>query len=229
MVDADLSVLIDQTPPGGRVVHERVDNALEEPQRFVFVRRNFEYIDPAFTWNNAPEPTEIPRAPGRGLPGRPIDGLIKCELAFDGNADQLADFYPIAQGPFFVSGKLLDLMLRYDADAIDFRKEEVSTKDGVVDFFIVVPKRVIDGVDLDRTTVQVYDDNLAGTFVRRVKFPNGMVFSSAIPSEVHAFWDWHSKNWLWSREFFGACDQAGVRGVSGVKTDARDPGESFNL
>lgn len=163
------------------------------------------------------------------MTGRPIGGLISCELSFDGRVDQLADFYPIAQGPFFVSGKLLDLILKYDADAIDYRKEEVASTDGFTEFFIVVPRRVIDGVDLDKTTVQVYDDNLAGTFVRRVKFPDGMVFSSAVPSEVHAFWDWHSRNWLWSRELFGICAQAGVRGIGGVKADARDPGESFLL
>jgi hypothetical protein len=221
--------MIAETPEGETRTYARRHEAGDAPERFLAIGKNYEYAKPRFSWTNQPGRRELPRPSARHRSALSFDHLDKCDLRFEGKIKKLADFYPIVGGPCFISRKLLDVIRDLDPEAITYRAEVVQCVDANAEFYLAIPARVLQAIDTARTEVRIRDEDLGGTFFRRVDFPSGILLSKTIDPSVHAFWEYNDRSWMWSRALVGACGATGIRGLRANKTDDKDPGDPVFL
>jgi len=219
--------LVEALPVGGKALYESVAAGAVTPQRFLALRRNFDYFKPRLLWENEPEWEKKPCAPSRGRKFVDMNSLPSAELRFEGKPKQLADIYHLNDGALFISKKLLSIVLDMDPEALTWRQETLDVKGAPVEFFMVMPGRVLSAVDVDRTTIRIQDKPLADIYVRSVGFPADTFFQEDIDNSVHVFWDYEFKNWLWSRNLIEKCKYLGVRGVNAEVTASADPGGCY--
>jgi hypothetical protein len=216
-------------PEGGNRTYPALGAPVSSEQRYLYIGTNWEYYKPCLTWANKPGLRRDPAAPIRGVGWRSIFDMPPCELTFDGTVTELADIYPVGRGVAFISEKLKSLFDAHDPAAIRSRSETVKVGGEAVTFYLTEAGRVLRGVNLERSTVQIRDQPLGHLFVRYIEFPEGVTFRDDIDPAICAFWDYDYANWMWSREFIEMCRQAGVRGIRAEKSRADDPGNSITF
>lgn len=227
MSKSKIERLVEALPVGGKAQYEGIVTGVSTPQRFLALRRNFDYFKPRLLWKNEPEWEKKPCAPSRGRKFVDMNSLPPAELRFEGKLNQLADIYHLNDGALFISKKLLSIISDMDPEALTCRQEAVDVKGASVEFFMVMPGRVLSAVDADRTTIRIQDKSLADIYVRSVGFPADVFFQEDIDNSVHVFWDCEFKGWLWSRTLIETCRPLGIRGVNAEKTTSSDPGGSY--
>jgi hypothetical protein len=114
------------------------------------------------------------------------------------------------------SEKLFALFQEFDPGAIEHRPARVVTRDGDISFHAVLPLRVIEAVDVDasRTTIERVELIPGEFYQTEISFPDGPVFRSDIPSDVHALKDRHyDVFWHWSIELIREAQRRRIRGL----------------
>ncbi|WP_145998326.1 imm11 family protein [Caulobacter flavus] len=228
IVKKTIQEMIKSLPPGGDVTFPKSTFVEGGRERFYSIWTNYEYSKPEFLWENQPEIKRLPRAASRLMRGVDFSDLPPCVLKFRGNKERLADIYLIGQGPAFVSEKLFLILQEFDSDSISWRREMVLTKNGWVDCYMIIPQRILSAIDIHRTTIRIYDDNLAGEFFRYLEFVEGAYFVD-LDREVNSFWDYDFINWMWSDEILARCRADGIRGLLAKRTGGEIRGVEYRL
>jgi len=214
---ANASLMIDdllrQVPEGQARLFERPIKDVVE-KRFFSVHMNWEYNPGRLIWHNEVPFEQAPWVGSRSLPRRPIWALPQPDVTFKGPSKQIVDFYALGgEQAFFISTKLVRLIEELDPGSLDIRPIAIKAKDGVVDYNIVMPARVLEAVDPSRTDIVVKDKNYAGQWIRSVEFPGDVVFRDEALVGVHSFADIDVRGWYWSRELIDAAKAVGVKGL----------------
>jgi hypothetical protein len=222
----EIAALIAAVPVGETRTYPTSGTPLSAEQRYLYIGTNWEYFKPRLIWANEPGLRQNPGAPIHGVKRRSIFDAPPCDLRFEGALAKMADIYPVGRGVAFISEKLKSLFETHDPSAIRIRPETVVARGKVAPLYLVEADRILRGVDLGRTTLQIRDQPLADVFVRYVEFPEGVTIRDDIDPAICVFWDYDYANWMWSREFVEICRQAGVKGVRASKSRVGDPGIS---
>jgi len=75
---------------------------------------------------------------------------------------------------------------------------------------MAMPNRNLSAVDTRRTDVLIKDENFSGSWIRSVKFPNGVSFRNEDLADVSAFTDLDLNSWFWSKELIEAARAEGI-------------------
>jgi hypothetical protein len=223
----EIAALSAAVPVGETRTYPTSGPRISAEQRYLYIGTNWEYYKPRLIWANQPGLRQNPGAPIDGVKRRSIFDAPPCDLRFEGRLTKMADIYPVGRGVAFISEKLKSVFEAHDPAAIRIRPETVVARDKAAPLYLVEADRVLRGVDLGRTTVQIRDQPLGDVFVRYIGFPEGVTFRDDIDPAIHTFWDYDYANWMWSREFVEICRQAGVKGISASKSRVDDPGISI--
>lgn len=206
--------LLRQVPEGQTRLFERpIKDAVED--RFFSVHNNWNYST-RLEWHNDLPAEQAPWAGSRGVPRIPISVLPPPEVTFKGPSKRIVDFYAMGgEQAFFVSDRLVALIEELDPGSLDRRQITVKTRDGVVDYNIVMAARLLEVVDPARTDVLIEDKNYAGQWIRSVRFPDAVVFRGEVVTDmgIHSFTDIDARGWYWSRELIDAAKAAGIKGL----------------
>lgn len=202
--------LLDLVPEGeSRSFKATIDDPHED--RFVEVAYNWNYGS-IISWNNRPE-----NGPWMGSRSKPRIGLQEFsepDVSFDRDVEDLVDFHSPSPGLHVVSNKLLELIELHDPGSLETRAILIQARNGMADFNMVMPKRLLHAVDADRCDVDIVSKKLDTIWVKRVNFPDGAFFDPNIPNEIHNFADIDVKNrWFWSRLLVDLAKNSAIKGV----------------
>jgi hypothetical protein len=172
-------------------------------------------------WLNAPELGAGPRSARKDRPARPLSGFGDFEFAIDASPSDVSDFYHVAPDTFLVSERILEIVANDDAD---LQSKAVVFKDvgghQLQGFHVAMPGRVIDAVDVEKTTVAVSKLLSAGRFVTRVKYEGGYVLRPDAVGAVASLVEEYRGAWLWRSDLFETVARSGARGFYGDFTSS---------
>jgi hypothetical protein len=216
--------LIALVPPGQERTFPRQIEPTGAEGRFRIVNSSFESGNKpyALKWAQAPEAWLRPRPATRGLSAISLASVDDPQMKFDGRPSELADFYHVDVSLYVLSPKTFGVLKELDPAAVESRPVKVKILDGAGGaelYWAVVPTRVLEATDLSRTSMVVkHDEFLPGQFNYKVHAADGYTLIDDVPSDVHAFvQDW-SADWLWSEQLLAGCEAGGVTGL-----EARHP------
>jgi hypothetical protein len=212
MAKLTISKMVGQVPEGGRRVFERsVKDAPEE--RFFRVWQNWDYKPGRLEWLNSPP---IEDAPWLGTSKKKrigVETIPTPDVQFKGPSKDVVDFYGTGNHAFFISDALFRLIDEVDPGSLDHVAFFVRARDGDLPFHAVMPRRVIDAIDLSRTTVLVADENYHGHWSRTVSFPDGIIFDERLLHGIESVSDLQQPGWYWSKELIELAKERDIRGL----------------
>ena len=212
MTFASLDEMIDSVPPGGYQWFER-SNYEPYEELFFQVWQSWDGRPERMVWTNKPPFGMTPWLGNRAKPRIGLDAVQTPDLRFDGPSSDLVDFYSTGTHAFIVSDRLVQLIETIDPGSVYQVPLAVPTKDGEVQFYAVLPRRVIDALDPRRTTVQVSDTMYGTAFSRSVNFPEGIVLDNDCLKGIASFADTQTLGWYWSRQLIDLAKAEGIRGL----------------
>jgi hypothetical protein len=202
----------EQVPEGKKQVFQRsIDDAGEE--RFFQVWQNWDYRPGRIDWLNQRSAGDKPWMGTRETARTPLSTLATPDVRFKGPVRDVVDFYSAGSQVFFVSDRLFRLIEETDPGSLEHIGFELRAKDGAVPFQAVMPLRIVEAIDTQRTTAVVEDQDLAGWWFRTVRFPDGIVFDNDALAGVHSFSDLDAPGWYWSKDLIELAEQHGIRGL----------------
>ena len=202
--------MLEQTPEGvTRFFEAPIQGATES--RFAFVAFNHEYSYP-IEWEEGLPFSDMPRIRARDCDGISLAALPEPEIFATCRMNRLVDFYE-RNRMFLISNRLRDVFEQLDPGSLECRPVVIRAKDGVINFNLALPTRILEAVDLSRTDVRIKSTQVGKHWVKDVQFPNSVVFCDEELNEIHNFTDIDMPYWLWSRELIAAAKMAGVKGL----------------
>ena len=178
------------------------------------MEQNWDYEPGRLTWHNQLPGEQAPWFGSRNKARIPISVLPPPDLSFEGPAIDIVDFYSTGCHAFFLSDRLVELIEKLDPGSLDHRPTSIKTIEAVIPFRVAMPARNLAAVDTTRTNISIEDKKYATEWIRRVRFPQGIVFRNADLSEIQSLSDRDAFGWYWSRELIDLAKATGVRGVS---------------
>jgi|CXWL01.1.fsa_nt_gi hypothetical protein len=174
-------------------------------------------------WDNAPPIERRPRPSVHDWSEAPVSALEEFHFSINANADELADLYRIAPGVFLVSELALNVLNGHDPGSLEIGTARLRIADGVVsnDFKIVMPRCVLDVVDVDKTDVVIARAETvpnSGKYVTQVNYPHGFVVREDIVQGAISFLGKYDANWWWRDDLVRSAVSAGMRGLRAVST-----------
>jgi hypothetical protein len=205
--------MIEQVPQGQVQAFEP---SILEPgeERYFRVWQNWDYHPERLKWLNSLPLEEAPWLGSRHKARIPVSALPPPDVRFEGPSDQVVDFFSTGSDVFFISEKLFRLIEEMDPGSLEHTKFELRAEDGALPFHAVMPSRVLEVVDTSRTTVRIEDEDLAGQYLRSVRFPKGVVFDNAALEGVSSFSDLDAHGWYWSKDLIAEAKSRGIRGIA---------------
>lgn len=205
--------MIEQVPEGQAQTFER---SIADPgeERYLKVSQNWNYRPERLEWLNYPSSEDAPWFGTRHKPRISVSTLARPNVRFKGPSEQVVDLYSSSSDAFFISDKLFRMIEGMDPGSLEHIGFELRAKDGVLPFHAVMPGRVLEAIDTRRTTVRIEDKKLASQYVRRVRFPGGIVFDNDVLQGVASFSDLDALGWYWSKDLIAEAKSQGIRGIS---------------
>jgi hypothetical protein len=187
--------------------------------RYYAVQQMGEYFNecvPRFV--NRPAIDLCPR-PARGAIGyRSLASLGEIQLEFKiYGGRRMAPFYSgWGINLFLLSDALLDVVQRRDPNAFETATPKIAFEDGVPvrGYTVVMPTRVIDAADIEKTDISIaryVRPPHVGPTVTLAQYESGLVLRGDI--DVATFRDLVGPDWFWSVDLIKEVAAAGVRGV----------------
>lgn len=168
-------------------------------------------------WRNAPDRKRYPRPPVMSFGSIPLDRSREQSFDFPDTAGNLAEIYRIGTGLYLVSDKVVNLLLERDPGGLEVAQARIETEDGVVDHFnLVVPTRVVDGIDVEKSTILVTRTETlkgSGVYQSRFNYHGGFVMRADI-TDVPSFVGALDPDWWWREDVVRAAVDARVMGLS---------------
>ena len=217
MSNPPIAEMLASLPSGATRTYPAVDPGSDGDERFFEVHQ-FISDAPALVWPKWPGILNRPLCGDRVIPPVGIDLLLEYSANIVGLGRDAAEFYKADSDLYFLSQRLVDLIREYDSDAIVHRPAKVSAFDKEVQFYAVMPARVIEAVDVDFTEVTVSKKVMRSG---KASFESSVTFRSDIADNVHAFKDPDLYFWHWSRSLLLAAKAAGIRGIYANRMTAR--------
>jgi hypothetical protein len=221
MSDYTIEELVKQVPLGEARLFES-SGAPQESERFFVVRQNWDYEPGRLDWLNKPRMAQGPWYGNREIPRTSVSEIPKPEVIFAGPAKKLVDFYSTSTAGFFLSEKLVALIEAMDPGSLDCVPISIKCKDAELPFLFAMPLRTLEAIDPIRTAILIRYDDLAGTWFRRIEFPQGIAFKNADLAAIHSFADLDAHGWYWSRELIDAAKGNGIKGLRTVSLHLPD-------
>jgi hypothetical protein len=186
--------------------------------RFVEVTYNWDCGDPV-AWHNRPAFEMLPWSGSREKRRIGLASLEQPNLTYDGDIRHLADFYSVASGdPYVISEQLLAVIDAMDPQSLEVRPVIVQGRDGAADMNMVMSNRLIAAIDPEQCDVAIKWALFHTDWMRSVRFPAGVAFTSDIADTTHQFHDLDlPARWLWSRELVARAKAAGIRGITALR------------
>lgn len=214
-----LEDLVKATAPREKRVYQPQSSEADEQGRFFIIRPNYAYPLGKFSWENQPDLSNYPRRATINSPKRPISDFAPFELAFDGPASEVVDFYD--RGPVsFVSDHLLAILREFDPEAIDAVPAPMTCGRDVLGFNAFMPMRALTAANLATTGVEIrtmaVPDKVLATFI----YPTKYRLNPEIPDSIDVFADLAEPKMYWSPRLVTACKARGIRGISAQTTYA---------
>lgn len=165
-------------------------------------------------WKNPPDMAMRPKPDNRYFRGGSVSSISEPELTFPANSIKLVDYYTINVDCNFVSDRFADFIEQHAPGTIERRRVKVKTRDGIVDYNLVIPRNMIEAVDAERTTIEIRAfDRQDGNWIFRASMLDGPVFDPARTAGCLHFTDPDAYGWYWSRQLIDAAKAAGLRGM----------------
>jgi len=123
------------------------------------------------------------------------------------------DFYSTGSHACFISDRLFRLIDVMDPGSLEHLGFELHAKDGALPFYAVMPRRAVEAIDTKRTTVLIEDEPRGARYVRKVRFPEGIIFDNDALQGVASFSDVDSPAWYWSKDLIAEAKSNGMRGL----------------
>jgi hypothetical protein len=201
-----------QVPQGSTKLFER-SNPDPGEERFFRVEQNWDYEPGRLTWHNQLPGEEAPWFGSRKTARISISVLPPPMLTFDGPASDIVDFYSTGCHAYFLSDRLASLIEGLDPGSLELRRTSIGTHDEIIPFHVGMPARNLAAVDTTRTDVLIEDKLYATDWIRRIKFPGGVVFNNDDLAGIHSFSDQDLFGWYWSRELIDLAKASGIKGA----------------
>lgn len=214
---ASIRDLFAQLRPGGVVQHRPVENLPGTDAHFFRVYQSWDYAPGRLDWTNKEQAFIGSRRVARD----PLSDISVPKLTFDGPVADVVDFYDPNNELSFVSRSLIDLFEELDPGSLEVVETMIEARDGVVEYFAVLPSRVIEAIDVRRTEIVIRDLNLAGEFIPELTCPEGVVFDEAALADIQNFCDLDIGGWYWSATMLLAAEKRGVKGLYAKNISAR--------
>lgn len=213
MSNPSIAEMLAALPPGEQRVYPPAVQPTDDHLRF-FEVHHYGIGIPGLYWADL---TTLPAKPFSGNRLRPATGIdIGREYVaqLEGRAADIGDFYTTDSDVYFLSPRLVELIDSIDAGAIVHRPARVIAEDREIDFFAVMPARVIEAVDPQGTEVTINGTVFpSGKSFAKASFESDINFRSDIPPEVHAFRDPDLYFWHWSGSLLEMAKKQGMRGI----------------
>lgn len=231
--EKDLKILPDQpAPSSAQCVRDLVD-WIADNQQVVFTRtQNPEVDEPPFykvstmgdyVNNGLPRTLELltgetlPTPKRRNWTYRALASLGEIGVEFDGHPEWMADLYRLNTTLYLVSENILNLILDCDPSSIETSKPLIVGKHAsfIGPYWVVMPCRVVDAVDIAKSTVEVRRPAIyrgASRYVTEVYYRPGFSIRSQ-PSETSCFLEEFSGDWFWRKSMIEAAAERGIRGL----------------
>jgi hypothetical protein len=152
--------------------------------------------------------------------------LRDCEppsFRCDGGPAAMRDLYRFGD-VLLVSKKALTCLAKLDPEGFESGAANVE---GLADdsYFVVLPRRALDVIDLPRTTVSlrnyllVTDPEVGEIFSRTARFPKGYTVRADIPASIHLILNTYNADILMSVELIECLSRCGASGVEAIRTE----------
>lgn len=162
--------------------------------------------------------------PNNANPGRPLSRHGVQSFRFSGDTEEpMSDLYRYGD-VILVSRKALACIDRFEPDGFEHVPAEVEGLPSG-SYFLIMPNRALDVIDLPRTTVRLANRSLgldlegADIFSRTASFPNGYTVRDDIPAQVHLALNTYNAHILMSVELLDCLEACGARGFKGTRTE----------
>lgn len=171
-------------------------------------------------WVDAPDILDKPHASIYGLRGKALSAHSEYRFRFDRDETDVGELYRIGTGLFLISKRILDAILAIDPNSIVTASAIVEAGQRQAESFVVVmPKRVLDVIDTQKTDVRVERLEVkpgSNRFRTSVRFPSGIVVRTDVEPRVRNFVGEYDGNWWWRDDLVAAVKSLGVRGLRAV-------------
>ncbi|HYD72367.1 MAG TPA: DUF1629 domain-containing protein [Candidatus Binatia bacterium] len=189
----------------------------QNPSRYYSAKQMGDYVYvPDFL--NRPDTLDQPRPKRKTFHHKSVDSIGPIRIQFrDYGNRRLAPFYSgWSSSMYLVSDALLNVLRRFDPDGFESALPRLSDADGeeMHGYTVVMPTRVIDAVDIMRTTVVVERHTRApeiGPSYTLVRYESGPDFRDDVVAPT--FVEEYRPGWYWRLEIVRAVVHAGIRGL----------------
>lgn len=193
------------------------------PQRFMTFAPNTKWGDGQkatdLIWTNEPDFRDGPSVGQYGVARRGLSNFPNIEIEFAGNPNWALDYYRYSGSMSFLSKRLLDLIVEFDPEALDWVRAIGVDVPGIGEYFAVMPRRVIMSVDPLATDVfverqKVHDDRV----IVKIEYGGDFYTIGEIEDSVKLFADDVAPYWLVDAGVVAAAVRIGVRGIHATPT-----------
>jgi hypothetical protein len=182
-------------------------------EQYFLVRQSWDYDPVRLEWRNSPGLMQAPWVGSRKMPRTPLSTLPPPEVDFNGPSTDVVDFYTGVVHAYIISDALFRLIDAADPDSLEHVEFRLRASDSELPFHAVMPRRVVEAVDTRRTTVLIKDEGRDGIYVRRIRFPEGIVFDNEALRGAASFSDMDAPGWYWSKDLIELAQARGIRGL----------------
>lgn len=171
-------------------------------------------------WENPISINERPKPTVNDWPHVPLAAAGKFQFDSDADRDGLADLYKVTTGLYLVSGRLVDFLNEWDPSAVESAPASLRLRAGDVieDYKVVMPSRVVDAVDINKTDVTITRTEApkgSGRYVTHVRHDHGAVMRDDL-AKVPTFLRKYQADWYWREDVVRAAVKMRLRGLRAV-------------
>lgn len=200
----------------------------EEPDFYRIATRG-EYLNVMPQWLNPPPQDDRPRPKTRFIANRhaPLATMDAPHFRFSGSRELFSDFFHVDVFYYLLSSRLAQLITDRDPNGVEARDATVEFEANHRETFqLVMPVRVLDAVDTEKTDVTIHSRESpagSGRFRIDVWYNSGYALRSDVVRDAQTFVEEFRCHWLWRADLVHAAAARGATGLLAKHASATRP------